>query len=75
LAFIHTLIYNFDIANYVPGINIKAPRTFIVGTNEFEDFLDNNKLRSRIYSETSYETSRGCSSEASSLSPWLKSSG
>ena len=55
LAFIHTLIYNFDISHYVPGINIKAPRTFIIGTNEFEDFLDNNKLRTRIYSETSYE--------------------
>jgi len=56
LAFIHTLIYNFDISNYVPGLNIKAPRTFIIGTNEFEDFLDNNKLRSRIFSETNYDT-------------------
>jgi hypothetical protein len=55
LAFIHTLIYNFDISHYVPGINIKAPRTFIIGTNEFEDFLDNNRLRNRVYSETSYE--------------------
>jgi len=56
LAFIHTLIYNFDIANYVPGIKIKAPRTFIIGTNEFEDFLDNNKLRNKIFSETNYES-------------------
>jgi hypothetical protein len=55
LAFIHTLIYNFDISHYVPGINIKAPRTFIIGTNEFEDFLDNNRLRNRVYSEASYE--------------------
>lgn len=59
LAFIHTLIYNFDISHYVPGINIKAPRTFIIGTNEFEDFLDNNKLRSKIFSETNYETIKG----------------
>jgi hypothetical protein len=55
LAFIHTLIYNFDISHYVTGINIKAPRTFIIGTDEFENFLDNNKLRSKIYSETDYE--------------------
>ncbi len=55
LAFIHTLIYNFDISHFIPGINIKAPRTFIIGTNEFEDFLDNNRLRNRIYSESSYE--------------------
>ncbi|MCJ7820256.1 MAG: PEP/pyruvate-binding domain-containing protein, partial [Bacteroidales bacterium] len=56
LAFIHTLIYNFDISNYVQGINIKAPRNFIIGTDEFEDFLDNNKLRDKIYSETNYDT-------------------
>jgi hypothetical protein len=55
LAFIHTLIYNFDISQYVTGINIKAPRTFIIGTDEFENFLDNNKLRSKIYSETDFE--------------------
>lgn len=55
LAFIHTLIYNFDISAYIPGINIKAPRTFIIGTDEFEDFLDNNRLRASIYSETDYE--------------------
>lgn len=55
LAFIHTLIYNFDISHYVPGINIRTPRTFIIGTGEFEDFLDNNRLRNRVYSETSYE--------------------
>lgn len=56
LAFIHTLIYNFDISHYIKGINIKAPRTFIIGTDEFEDFLENNRLRDKIYSETSYET-------------------
>lgn len=55
LAFIHTLIYNFDISSFVPGMNIKAPRTFIIGTNEFEDFLDNNHLRDRVFSEPDYE--------------------
>jgi hypothetical protein len=55
LAFIHTLIYNFDISHYVPGINIKAPRTYIIGTDEFEDFLDNNNLRDKIYSQTNYD--------------------
>jgi len=56
LAFIHTLIYNFDISHYVPGINIKAPRTFIIGTVEFETFLEANDLRKKVYSETNYET-------------------
>ena len=45
-----------NISNYVQGINIKAPRTFIIGTDEFEDFLDNNNLRDKIYTETNYET-------------------
>ncbi|MDF1559694.1 MAG: PEP/pyruvate-binding domain-containing protein [Bacteroidales bacterium] len=72
LAFIHTLIYNFDIANYVPGINIKAPRTFIIGTNEFEDFLDNNKLRNKIYSETNYETIKKLFVEGKLSQPLVK---
>ncbi len=55
LSFIHTLIYNFDISLYVPGINIKAPRTFIIGTNEYDDFLDNNRLRDRVFTETNYD--------------------
>jgi len=55
LAFIHTLIYNFDVSQYVTGVNIKAPRTFIIGTNEFEDFLDNNDLRDKVYTEPDYE--------------------
>ena len=71
LAFIHTLIYNFDISHYVPGINIKAPRTFFIGTDEFEDFLDNNKLRNKIYSETSYETIKRLFTEGK-LSPALE---
>ncbi len=55
LAFVHTLIYNFDISNYIKGINIKAPRTFIIGTDEFEHFLDSNHLRATIYNETNYD--------------------
>jgi CheY-like chemotaxis protein len=51
LAFIHTLIYNFDITSHLPHINLKAPRTFFIGTEEFELFLENNKLRSIIHKE------------------------
>lgn len=45
LAFINTLIYNYDFSQYVPNINICTPLTSIIGTEEFEYFLDHNQLR------------------------------
>jgi hypothetical protein len=44
LAFVNTLIYNFDFQQLLPGINIRTPITSIVGTDEFEYFIDRNKL-------------------------------
>jgi hypothetical protein len=54
LAFIHTLIYNFDISKYYPDINIKAPRTFIIGTDEYDNFLHNNNLQKIIFDNYIY---------------------
>ena len=55
LAFINTLIYNYDFAQHVPNINIRTPKTSIIGTEEFEYFLDRNKLRERAVFETDYD--------------------
>jgi hypothetical protein len=55
LAFISTLIYNFDFNQVLPGINIKTPITSIIGTDEFQSFVEENNLRSKIYNETDYE--------------------
>jgi len=55
VAFINTLIHNFDFTNIVPNIRIRAPKTCIVGTDEFERFLDRNKLAGRILNETNYD--------------------
>ncbi len=55
LAFINTLIYNFDFTQLVPNINIRAPKTMIIGTDEFEYFIERNKLASIAYSEDDYE--------------------
>ena len=44
LAFINSLIYNFDFKQFLPDINLKTPRTTILGIEEFEQFLDNNNL-------------------------------
>jgi len=54
LAFVNTLIYNYDFARHVPNINILTPVTSIIGTDEFEYFLDRNHLRERAVQETDY---------------------
>jgi len=51
LAFLNSLIYNLDFTQNLPDINLKTPRTAIIGTDEFEMFIDNNMLH-YIYSET-----------------------
>ncbi|MEI7982810.1 MAG: PEP/pyruvate-binding domain-containing protein, partial [Bacteroidota bacterium] len=55
LAFINTLIYNYDFSQYIPNIRIRTPKTSIVGTDEFEYFLDRNKLREKAVYETDYD--------------------
>lgn len=55
LAFINTLIYNYDFQQLVPDINISAPKTYVIGTEEFEYFLDRNHLREKILEITDYE--------------------
>jgi hypothetical protein len=56
LAFINMLINNFSFQEIVPEIHIRTPKTSIIGTEEFEQFIKHNKLQDRIYKETDYET-------------------
>ncbi len=55
LAFINTLIYNYDFSKHVPNINICAPKTSVIGIEEYEYFIIRNKLQERILSELDYE--------------------
>lgn len=56
LAFINTLIYNLENSNLTNKINISVPKTLIIGTDEFDSFILNNSLYSRINSKDhSYE--------------------
>src|SRR6056297_756664 len=55
VAFINTLIYNFKFNEMLPSINLRTPRTAIVGTDEFDIFLEKNKLGARIFQEQDYE--------------------
>ena len=54
LAFVSTLIYDFNFSNLVPEINIRTPRTVIIGTDEFDQFLENNQLHGVIHDEKDY---------------------
>jgi len=44
LAFISTLIYSFELGRLLPGINIRTPFTAIIGTDEFDQFMETNRL-------------------------------
>jgi hypothetical protein len=52
LAFVNTLIYNYDFQKHVPNINIRTPKTSVVGTEEFEYFMNRNKLWDKVHRET-----------------------
>lgn len=54
LSFINTLIYTFDISQYTPNINLRTPRTSIIGTNEYECFMERNSMFEKVFSATSY---------------------
>ncbi|MFW5792635.1 MAG: PEP/pyruvate-binding domain-containing protein [Bacteroidota bacterium] len=54
LAFINMLINNFDFNELVPDMKITSPRTSIIGTEEFENFIHNNNIYDKVYVETDY---------------------
>lgn len=51
LAFINTLIYSFELGRLLPGINIKSPVTAIIGTDEFDMFMERNHLWEQVKTE------------------------
>jgi hypothetical protein len=44
LAFINALVYNYDFGDVNKEINIRTPITAIIGTDEFENFIEMNGL-------------------------------
>lgn len=55
LAFINALISNYNFNKILPDIKIRTPLTFIIGANEFENFIVNNELQDVIIGENNYE--------------------
>lgn len=51
LAFINGLINNIDFFDLSTKINIKVPKTLIIGTDEFQFFIEHNNLKEIINSE------------------------
>jgi CheY-like chemotaxis protein len=58
LAFISTLINNLDFSEIIPEIFIRNPRTGIIGTDEFEIFMERNNLLHQVLYETDYSKVR-----------------
>ncbi len=54
LAFINTLIYSFDLGRLLPDINIKTPVTAIIGTDEFDIFMETNHLWESVKTERNF---------------------
>lgn len=54
LAFVNTLIYSFELGRLLPGINIKTPVTAIIGTDEFDMFMERNHLWDKVKTEKDF---------------------
>ncbi|MEN8204282.1 MAG: hypothetical protein ABFS28_16925, partial [Bacteroidota bacterium] len=57
-AFINTLIYNLNFSEIIPEMNIRTPRTAIIGTDEFDIFMQRNELHELIHKESDYKKIR-----------------
>ncbi|MBI9033839.1 MAG: pyruvate, phosphate dikinase [Bacteroidales bacterium] len=55
IAFVNSLIHNLDFSLQLPDINIKTPLTAVIGTDEFEFFIERNKLLDRIIQISDFE--------------------
>lgn len=54
IAFMCNFIENIEFKKYIPGLNIRIPPTVIIGSGEFDKFLENNNLHEKIYGNTDY---------------------
>ncbi len=51
LAFINTLICNFYFSKLIPDLNITSPKTSIIGTDEYDEFMESNNLYDFVFKE------------------------
>ncbi len=65
LAFICMLINNFSFNEILTDIRIRSPRTSVIGTEEFEQFMRNNDLYEKIKKETNFKNVQKIFTQAS----------
>ncbi|MCD6092225.1 MAG: pyruvate, phosphate dikinase [Bacteroidales bacterium] len=53
LAFFNSLLYNFDFTKILPDIHIRIPSTLIIGTEEYDQFMEKNQLHEKMKVTTS----------------------
>ena len=55
LAFLNALLVSMDWGDDSRYIKVRIPRTFIIGTNEYDDFISNNGIESEVKELTDIE--------------------
>lgn len=55
MAFLSNFIENVDLKKLIPNLPVKIPKTAIIGVDEFDHFIESNRLSKIIYSNTNYE--------------------
>lgn len=48
LSFFNSLLYNFDFSKIISDIHILIPSTLIIGTDEYDQFMESNQLRNKL---------------------------
>lgn len=64
LAFINSLIHNLDFKQLIEDINICNPVTYLIGTDEYEVFLENNNLHPKLKLVNDYKVIKNIFLEA-----------
>ena len=55
LAFIDALIHNFNFEKFIPDVKVRTPKTFVIGTKEFESFIKENQLTTIMLENIKHE--------------------
>ncbi|TKG95819.1 pyruvate, phosphate dikinase [Puteibacter caeruleilacunae] len=55
LAFLSNFIENIDFKKIIPNINVRIPATSIIGSLEFDRFIEINDLYEKLYHDRSFE--------------------
>ncbi len=58
IAFINLLVNNFKLGKYFTGINIKIPKTFVIGTDIYDEFMQYNSLSQKVAEINDYQKIR-----------------